>query len=157
MGERELEFSVEYWRDRANFFEDVLNDMKAHKIELRDSFIERLENENAELKGILIKFTEAITAQLKNRTDEVIPKDSDAASYVKAYQSRRIRIEDLNLSARCAGVLIRGEGLKTLGQLCRYTESDLLRLPNFGRRSLNEIKEILYAHGLSLKPNIWRD
>lgn len=157
MSERELEFSIEYWRDRANFFEDALNDMKAHKIELRDSFIERLENENAELKSILVKFTEAITAQLKNRTDEVIPKDSDVASYVKAYQSRRIRIEDLNLSVRCAGVLIRGEGLKTLGQLCRYTESDLLRLPNFGRRSLNEIKEILYAHGLSLKPNIWRD
>ena len=157
MAERELTFSLEYWRDRANFFEDVLNEMKANKIELRNSFIERLENENAELKGVLIKLTEAITAQLKHRTDEVIPKDSDAASYVKAYQSRRIRMEDLDLSARCAGVLIRGEGLKTLGQLCRYTEADLMRLPNFGRRSLNEIKEVLNYHGLSLKPNIWRE
>lgn len=148
---KELEFSLEYWRDRANFFEDVLSELKEQRAELRNSFIERLENENAELKGILVKLTEAITAQLKYRTDEVIPKDSDAASYVKAYQSRRILLETLDLSVRSANAL-KNENLKTLGQLCRYTEADLLRIPNFGRRSLNEIKEVLYAHGLSLKP-----
>lgn len=157
MAERELTFSLEYWRDRANFLEDVLNDMKANKIELRDSFIERLENENAELKGILVKFTEAITAQLKRRTDEVIPKDSDAASYVKAYQARRFLIKDVGLSTRATNALTLGEGLKTLGQLCRYTEVDLHRVPNLGRRSINEIKEVLNYHGLSLKPNIWRE
>lgn len=148
---KELEFSLEYWRDRANFFEDVLNELKGQRVELRNSFIERLENENAELKGIMVKLTEAITAQLKYRTDEVIPKDSDAASYVKAYQSRRIRIDTLSLSVRSANAL-NNENLTTLGQLCRYTEADLLRIPNFGKHSLNEIKEVLYAHGLSLKP-----
>ena len=149
---KELEFSLEYWRDRAIFFEDVLTEMKGSRIELRNTFIERLENENAELKGMLIKFTEAITAQLKYRTDEVIPKDSDAASYVKAYQSRRILIKDVNLSTRATNALTLGEGLKTLGQLCRYTEVDLHRVPNLGRRSVNEIKEVLHYHGLSLKP-----
>jgi len=150
----DLSFSLEYWRDRAIFFEDIVKDMKGQRADLQNSFIERLENENAELKGVLVKLTDAIVAQLKFRTYDIVPKDSDAASYVKSYQSRLIKIDTFELSTRSRNAL-NYEGLKTLGDLCRYTESDLLRIQNFGRHSLDEVKKILHNHGLSLKPISW--
>ena len=149
--DRELVFSLEYWRDRAEFFEDLIRDMKAQRVDLQNRFIERLENENAELKGVLVNLTAAITAQLKYRTDGLIPKYGDAELNVKRYQSGQIQVNTLEMSTRSAKAL-KNEGLKTLEDLCRYTESDLLRIPNFGRRSLNEVKGILHSHGLSLNP-----
>jgi len=153
--DKELEFTLPYWRDRANFFEQILGDIKALKVELQDEHIERLEGENAELKKVLVKLTEAIIAQLKHRNDDVIPKDSEASMHAKSYRSQRIRINTIEMSARSANAL-RHQGVKTLGDLCRYTEFDLLVIPNFGRGSLKEIKEILASHNLSLKPTLRR-
>jgi hypothetical protein len=59
------------------------------------------------------------------------------------------KVEELELSVRTAVALDRA-GLRTLGELCRMSDADLLGLPNFGRKSLNEIKEILGDMGLSL-------
>jgi DNA-directed RNA polymerase subunit alpha len=55
----------------------------------------------------------------------------------------------LELSVRIATAL-RNQGLETLGDVCKYREFDLLRIPNFGRKSMTELKEILHFHGLSL-------
>ena len=38
----------------------------------------------------------------------------------------------------------------TVGDLIQRTENELLKTPNLGRKSLNEIKEVLAAHGLTL-------
>jgi len=149
---KELTFSLEYWKDRAEFFEKHIEELREVRAEMKEYVNERLQNENDELKAILIKLTEAITAQLKNRTDEIIPNDGEASSYIKAYRARRILIDDLEMTVRSANCL-RNEGIKTLGQLCRWSEADLLRIPNLGRRSLNEIKEILCSRGLTLKPD----
>lgn len=43
------------------------------------------------------------------------------------------------------------EGIRTIGDLVKCTENDLLRLPNFGRKSLRELKETLAEHKLTLK------
>lgn len=148
----ELEFTLEYWRDRAKFFEAVFDDMKAHKVELQNRTIARLESENSDLRSSLATLADTIAVQLKHRNDEIIPKDSDAASYVNAYQSRQIRLDTLYLSTRLACCL-RNQNLETLGELCKYTEADVLRIPNLGRHSLKELKNVLYSHGLSLKSN----
>jgi DNA-directed RNA polymerase alpha subunit len=42
------------------------------------------------------------------------------------------------------------ENIKTLGDLLRYKESDLLRIPNFGRMSLIEVKEVVKQTGHKL-------
>ena len=49
-------------------------------------------------------------------------------------------------SANCLKV----EKIHYIGDLVTRKESDLLRTPNLGRKSLNEIKEVLAARGLSL-------
>ena len=145
----ELEFTLEYWRDRAKFFEVILSDIKEYKVELQNRAIARLESENSDLRSSLATLADTIAVQLKHRNDEIIPKDSDAASYVNAYQSRGILIDRLELSVRIANAL-RNENLETLDDVCKYSEAELLRIPNFGRKSLNELKGILQDHGLSL-------
>jgi DNA-directed RNA polymerase alpha subunit len=146
---RELEFTLEYWRDRADFFESILDNMRSQRLELQHYIIARLESENSDLREVLATLADTIAVQLKHRNDEIIPKDSDAALYVEAYQSRLIRLDTLYLSTRLACCL-RNQNLETLGELCKYTEADVLRIPNLGRHSLKELKNVLHSHGLSL-------
>ena len=146
----ELEFTLKYWRDRAKVFETILDNIRADRIVLQHYLITRLDSENSELRGVLVKLTDTIAAQLKHRTDEVIPKDSEAASYVDAYQSMKIKVDELELPVRIANVL-RQQNIETLGDACGYSEAELLRYPNFGRKSLDEFKGIMQDHGLSLR------
>ena len=58
-------------------------------------------------------------------------------------------IEELDLSVRSYNCL-KNAGAKTVADLVQRTESEMLRTKNFGRKSLNEIKEILASMGLQL-------
>jgi DNA-directed RNA polymerase subunit alpha len=59
------------------------------------------------------------------------------------------RIDELELSVRSANCLENAD-IKYIGELVQRTEAEMLRTKNFGRKSLNEIKEILSDMGLSL-------
>tara|TARA_R100000656_G_C3878057_1_gene113758 strand:+ start:61 stop:498 length:438 start_codon:yes stop_codon:yes gene_type:complete len=81
-----------------------------------------------------------------------------------------IKIDELELSIRVMSGL-KTNGINTIGDLVKLTESEFLRTPNFGIKSLNEIREVL--SGMSLKlgmtekelgkdipknlPNLWKD
>jgi len=56
-------------------------------------------------------------------------------------------VEDLELSVRSYNCL-KNANIKTIADLVQKTEQEMLRTKNFGRKSLNEIKEILHAMGL---------
>src|SRR3984957_8640442 len=58
-------------------------------------------------------------------------------------------VEELELSVRSYNCL-KNANIQTIGELVQKTEAEMLRTKNFGRKSLNEIKEILAAMGLSL-------
>jgi DNA-directed RNA polymerase subunit alpha len=58
-------------------------------------------------------------------------------------------VEELELSVRSYNCL-KNAGIQTIGELVQKSESEMLRTKNFGRKSLNEIKEILQTMGLSL-------
>jgi len=62
-------------------------------------------------------------------------------------------VEELELSVRSANCL-KTANIKTIGDLVRKSESDMLKYKNFGRKSLNEIKEILGGMGLSFGTNV---
>ena len=59
------------------------------------------------------------------------------------------KVEELELSVRSANCL-KNENIVYIGDLVQKTESELLRTPNFGRKSLNEIREVLVEMGLEL-------
>ena len=58
-------------------------------------------------------------------------------------------VEELELSVRSYNCL-KNANIRTLRELVQKTEGDMLRTKNFGRKSLNEIKDILASMGLSL-------
>ena len=58
-------------------------------------------------------------------------------------------VDELELSVRSANCL-QNANIKYIGELVQKTENDMLKTKNFGRKSLNEIKEILQSMGLSL-------
>ena len=58
------------------------------------------------------------------------------------------KVEELELSVRSANCL-KNDNIIYIGDLVQKSESDMLRTPNFGRKSLNEIKELLTAMGLT--------
>ncbi|AKH39057.1 MULTISPECIES: DNA-directed RNA polymerase subunit alpha [Nitrosomonas] len=58
-------------------------------------------------------------------------------------------VDDLELTVRSANCL-KVENIYYIGDLIQRTEAELLRTPNLGRKSLNEIKEVLAARNLSL-------
>lgn len=58
-------------------------------------------------------------------------------------------VDDLELTVRSANCL-KAENIYYIGDLIQRTENELLKTPNLGRKSLNEIKETLAAHGLTL-------
>jgi len=57
-------------------------------------------------------------------------------------------VEELELSVRSYNCL-KNANIQTIGDLVQKTEAEMLRTKNFGRKSLNEIKEILGGLGLS--------
>ena len=59
------------------------------------------------------------------------------------------KVDELELSVRSANCL-KNDNIIYIGDLVQHSESEMLRTPNFGRKSLNEIKEVLSHMGLHL-------
>ncbi len=63
------------------------------------------------------------------------------------------KVDELELSFRSANCL-KNDNIIYIGDLVQKTEAEMLRTPNFGRKSLNEIKEVLSSMGLRLGMDI---
>src|SRR5258707_8297711 len=83
---------------------------------------------------------------------EDLPESSDEpAERVTGHMNEVLSrsVEELELSVRSYNCL-KNANIQTIGDLVQKTEGEMLRTKNFGRKSLNEIKEILGTMGLSL-------
>jgi DNA-directed RNA polymerase subunit alpha len=58
-------------------------------------------------------------------------------------------VDELELSVRSANCL-QNANIRFIGELVQRTEAEMLKTKNFGRKSLNEIKEVLASMGLDL-------
>ncbi len=114
---------IEIWTDGRIHPEDAL--AHAAKI-MRDSV------------QIFINFEEEPSAQ-----DDAVSEEEERLRELLSES-----VEELELSVRSANCL-KTANIKTIGDLVRKTETDMLKYKNFGRKSLNEIKEILGGMGLS--------
>ena len=59
-------------------------------------------------------------------------------------------VDELDITRRIYNCLL-VEGIKTVHDLIQKTEHELLRAPNFGRKSMKDLKSALDVHGLKLK------
>jgi len=78
------------------------------------------------------------------------PEESDA-NQLNRYLLKKV--DELELSVRSANCL-KNDNIIYIGDLVQKTEAEILRTPNFGRKSLNEIKEVLSSMGLRLGMDI---
>jgi DNA-directed RNA polymerase subunit alpha len=81
---------------------------------------------------------------------EVATQDEEAVEEIDSINENLYRsVEELELSVRSANCL-KNAGIKLIGELVSKSESEMLKTQNFGRKSLNEIKDILTEMGLTL-------
>jgi len=80
------------------------------------------------------------------------PKEAGAAAEEEGLEFNPLllkKVDELELSVRSANCL-KNDNIVYIGDLIQKTEAEMLRTPNFGRKSLNEIKEVLATMGLHL-------
>jgi DNA-directed RNA polymerase subunit alpha len=68
----------------------------------------------------------------------------------QAHGMENFPIEELELGVRSYNCLKR-VGIETIGDLVSKTENELAAIPNFGKKSIEEVRETLQAHGLTLR------
>ena len=78
---------------------------------------------------------------------EIVEEEPTPESLMNPHLLRKV--EELELSVRSANCL-KNDNIVYIGDLVQKSESEMLRTPNFGRKSLNEIKEVLTNMGLNL-------
>jgi DNA-directed RNA polymerase subunit alpha len=83
--------------------------------------------------------------------EEVADKQDDEKAKLKKLLN--MSVNEIELSVRAANCL-NNANITTVGQLAMKTEAEMLKYRNFGKKSLNEIKEKLTSLGLSLGMNI---
>lgn len=81
--------------------------------------------------------------------EEDEPIEEEIIEEPKMNENLNKRVDELELSVRSANCL-QNANIKYIGELVQKSEGEMLKTKNFGRKSLNEIKEILSEMGLSL-------
>ena len=90
----------------------------------------------------------AVFAQID--ASELAAFESGAAAASQQFDPILLRpVDELELTVRSANCL-KAENIYYIGDLIQRTENELLKTPNLGRKSLNEIKEVLAQRGLTL-------
>ena len=102
-----------------------------------------------ELRSVLAE----MGAHLGMAVSDWPPADIDSLSMQAAKLLERL--DELEMSVRSANCL-KSDGIHYVGELVQRSEAEMLRTPNFGRRSLNEVKELLARSGLRLGMDLSR-
>jgi DNA-directed RNA polymerase subunit alpha len=85
-----------------------------------------------------------------DRMDVFTEADQEAPEPSSAHGMENFPIEELELGVRSYNCLKR-VGIETIGDLVSKTENELAAIPNFGKKSIEEVKETLATQGLSLR------
>ncbi|MBP7451169.1 MAG: DNA-directed RNA polymerase subunit alpha [Ottowia sp.] len=92
----------------------------------------------------------AVFAQLEGSELAGVFEQSAPRSGASSFDPILLRpVDELELTVRSANCL-KAENIYYIGDLIQRTENELLKTPNLGRKSLNEIKEVLASRGLTL-------
>jgi DNA-directed RNA polymerase subunit alpha len=101
---------------------------------------------------LFVHFDDGMVATAPSATSAMAPIGGTAEPETNSNQLNRFllkKVDELELSVRSANCL-KNDNIIYIGDLVQKTEAEMLRTPNFGRKSLNEIKEVLASMGLRL-------
>jgi DNA-directed RNA polymerase subunit alpha len=104
----------------------------------------------------IARASEILIEQLRNFADpdriaiDQPQPDGAGVEPPPAHGMENFPIEELELGVRSYNCLKR-VGIETIGDLVTKTENELAAIPNFGKKSIEEVKETLAAHGLTLR------
>ena len=106
-------------------------------------------------RDAIAEAAEILIRQLAIFTDidkiEGFREDAEAETEApQAHGMENFPIEELELGVRSYNCLKR-VGIETIGDLVSKTETELAAIPNFGKKSIEEVSETLQAHGLTLR------
>ncbi len=100
---------------------------------------------------IFVYFEESMAASSGPIGQSAAETEESDANQLNRYLLKKV--DELELSVRSANCL-KNDNIIYIGDLVQKTEAEMLRTPNFGRKSLNEIKEVLSSMGLRLGMDI---
>jgi len=92
-----------------------------------------------------------------HKTDHALPLPTHwmplpkVATKNRDYENLWVLLRDIRISTRLNNCF-KNEGFKTLADVANKTDAELLRIPNFGKKSLKETQELLSEFGLTLMP-----
>jgi hypothetical protein len=122
--------------------------------DLSNANLNRANIKETNLQNALISPWEVVYAE--NWEEAIL--DAEVREFLNKFNRNLLRrVDDLAISVRTYNCL-RNEDVKLVGDLVKMTEAELLRIPNFGRKSLNEIREVLGGMSLKVGMNLpgWR-
>jgi DNA-directed RNA polymerase subunit alpha len=95
-------------------------------------------------------FTDIEKIEGFGETSPGVAGDGATPETALAHGMENFPIEELELGVRSYNCLKR-VGIETIGDLVMKTENELAAIPNFGKKSIEEVKETLQQHGLNLR------
>ena len=104
--------------------------------------------------SVFVHFTDSTgteSPRIGLATPSASPADETDTNQLNRFLLKKV--DELELSVRSANCL-KNDNIIYIGDLVQKTEAEMLRTPNFGRKSLNEIKEVLSSMGLRLGMDI---
>ena len=102
--------------------------------------------------GVFVHFTDSVVESPRiGLAATAAPADEADTNQLNRFLLKKV--DELELSVRSANCL-KNDNIIYIGDLVQKTEAEMLRTPNFGRKSLNEIKEVLSSMGLRLGMDI---
>ncbi|ROL58504.1 DNA-directed RNA polymerase subunit alpha [Bacteroidetes/Chlorobi group bacterium Naka2016] len=84
-----------------------------------------------------------------------ISTETPESEHARLKRILSIPVDELEISVRAYNCL-KANNIKTLGDIVSYTEQELLKLKNFGKKSLKELEEIVHQYGLEFGLNVER-
>jgi len=101
------------------------------------------------LAGKLMKDHLAIFINIEEEGEVEAPVELSESEREAWWEKLNRSVDEMELSVRSYNCL-KNANIRTIGDLVQRSETEMLKTKNFGRKSLNEIKEILTSMGLSL-------
>lgn len=126
------------YKDRVDFDELVLDIWSDGTLTPQEAYEEAID--------ILVEYLESLKSYVE-RAEYEMQKKEVKVSTIEEFLSRSV--EELNLPRKAADILM-SYNIKTVRELVKMTDKELLSFPSLGRRSLREIREVLNRAGLRL-------